>query len=63
MTSRPGVAGQELDHLPFGGGQANLPAVATDALGGEVDAEIGGLDHGGVFEDAPAPAARPGVAP
>jgi hypothetical protein len=38
-----GVADQELDELPLGGGQPDLPAVPGDLLGGQVNAEVRGL--------------------
>src|SRR5271166_5434367 len=45
-----GIARQELDHLPLGGRQADLMAVAADALGREVDAEVRCIDHRGLVE-------------
>jgi len=44
-----GVADQDLNELPFGGGQPDLSAAAGDLLGGQVDAEVRGLDDRGVL--------------
>ena len=39
-----GVAHQQLDQLPLGGGQADLSVVSGDLLGGQVDTEVRGVD-------------------
>src|SRR4029453_7371963 len=44
-----GGAGQQLNELPLGRGEADLPAVSGDLLGGQVDAEVRGLDDRGVL--------------
>jgi hypothetical protein len=44
-----GLADEELDQLPFGGGEADLSAAPGDLLGGQVDAKIWGLHHWGLL--------------
>ena len=54
-----GVAGEQLEQLPFGGGEPDVVAGGErDPLGGEVDGEVVGRDDGLVRARAP-----PGEAP